>query len=249
MLKAVIIDDEADARALLRTMLAELCPAVQFAGEAEGVQSGLRLLRRQEADILFLDIQMEDGTGFDLLDCFPDPAFQVIFTTAHDHYALRAFRYYAVDYLLKPISPRDLIQATERLKSSPVTTRMQQIQALKRDFRKQQFDTLAISTTDGISFLNLVDILHIESDGNYTTFVMENGERVMASKGMSQFEGLFPEGVFYRIHQSHIVQLRFVRKILKKDGHFALMSNGDTLPIARRRKDDFVAMLMGGTKL
>jgi two-component system, LytTR family, response regulator len=241
---AIVIDDEPDARSLLRNMIDSFCPDIRVVGEADSVQSGVRLLREQTADVVFLDIQLEDGTGFDLLDFFPRPAFQVLFTTAHDAFALRAFRYHAIDYLLKPIAPNEFIQAVDRLKAGLLATQTPLFQSLKMGFQSRKFDKIAVSTAEDISFLPLDQIIRMESDGSYTTFLMNGGEKVVASKIIKDFEDLLPETDFCRIHQSHIVQIKYVRKFLKEDGGYALMSNGDKIPVSRRKKDDFLGRLL-----
>ncbi len=243
-MKAVIVDDEADARAVLRGMAAAYCPEINFVGEADGVQSGVRLLRQWQPDAVFLDIQLEDGTGFDLLDFFPHPTFQVVFSTAHDAFALRAFRYHAMDYLLKPVAPTEFIAAVDRLKTGTLAAQASLLGPLKGSFREKIFDKVAVSTAEGISFLRLEQILRLESDGCYTTFVLISGEKVIASRGLKDFEDLLPETDFCRVHQSHVVQLQQVRKYLKEDGGYALMSNGDKIPVSRRKKDAFLELLL-----
>lgn len=241
---AIIIDDEPDAREMVRQMIHLYTPQFEVVGEAGSVRGGIQLLREHAADVVFLDVQLEDGTGFDLLDCFPLARFQVVFTTAFDAFALKAFRYYAVDYLLKPLAPREWIQAVNRLKDSPDPSISQSINGLKESIRSQQLDKIAISTAEGITFLPLVQIVCMESEGNYTTFMLETGEKVVASKGIGDFEELLPESEFCRIHQSHIVQIRHVKKLLKEDGGYALMSTGAKIPVSRRRKDAFLELLM-----
>lgn len=241
---AIIIDDEADARTLLRRMIESFCPDISIAGEADSVQSGVRLLREQAADVVFLDIQLEGGTGFDLLDFFPRPTFQIVFTTAYDSFALRAFRYHAIDYLLKPIASNEFIQSIDRVKAGMLANQTPFFEHLKSSFHRQKFDKIAVSASEGISFLPLAQIVRMESDGNYTTFVMESGEKVTASKIIKDFEDLLPESDFCRIHQSHIVQIKYVRKFLKEDGGYALMSTGEKIPVSRRKKDEFLARLL-----
>ena len=243
-MKAVIIDDEPDARSVLRRLAADFWPECQLVGEADGVQSGVRLLRQMPADVVFLDIQLGDGTGFDLLDFFPHPPFQVVFVTAYDNFALRAFRYHAIDYLVKPVAPNEFIQAADRLKAGVPALQMPLLEPLKASFREKKVDKIVVNTSDGMSFIPLDHILRMESDGSYTTFFLNTGEKVIASRLIKEFEELLPETDFCRIHQSHIVQVKYVRKFLKEDGGYALMSNGDKIPVSRRKKDAFLALLL-----
>lgn len=247
-MKAIIVDDEQDARAVLQSIAAAYCPEIEFVGEADSVQSGFLLIRQLQPEVVFLDIKMQDGTGFDLLDFFPQPTFQVVFTTAHDAFALRAFRYHAMDYLLKPLSPIEFIAAADRLKIGAIAAQAPLLGALKLSFQEKKLEKIAVSTSDGISYLQLEQILRLESDGNYTTFVMDSGEKVLVSRGLKDFEDLLPEMDFYRVHQSHLIQLRQVRKFLKEDGGYALMSNGDKIPVSRRKKDAFLELLQRGLR-
>jgi two-component system LytT family response regulator len=169
-----------------------------------------------------------------------------VFTTAFDTFALRAFRYHAADYLLKPVAPTELSNTVERLKNQIFSPREQLLESLKNSFKVQKVDRIAISTAEGITFLEVAHILRLESDGNYTTFFTEQGEVIIASRGISDFEDLLPNSDFCRVHQSHVVQLRHVRKFLKEDGGYALMSNGHKIPVSRRKKDVFLDLLMKG---
>jgi two-component system LytT family response regulator len=240
MKRIVIIDDEPDARQALKTLIARLCPEAEVIGEADGVQSGFVLIRQCKPQAVLLDISMEDGSGFDLLDKFPKPDFQVIFTTAHDDFALRAFRYHALDYLLKPINPTELAQAIDRLEPALPADYSERILHLLESNKTQKLENITLSTQEGIVFLALNQIIRLESDGSYTTFILPNGERHLVSRPMRDFEALLPEANFCKVHQSHIINLSFVKKLLKEDGGYAQMADGSLVPIARRRKEDFI---------
>ncbi|HMQ47391.1 MAG TPA: LytTR family DNA-binding domain-containing protein [Saprospiraceae bacterium] len=240
MKRIAIIDDEADARQALRTMLASFCPEVEVCAEAGSVESAYMLIRNSQPHALLLDISLDGGTGFDLLDKFPHPTFQVIFTTAHDEFAIKAFRYHALDYLLKPINPMELAQAIDRISvkiPDDLATRMEH---LIESARTRKIEKMTLSGSEGIVFLPVNQISHLESDGSYTTFFMMSNERHLIAKPMREFEELLPENQFFKIHQSHMVNLAYVKKILREDGGYALMENGSKVPIARRRKDEFL---------
>lgn len=247
MKQIVIIDDETDARQALRTLITQLCPEVEIVGEADGVESGFVLIRQRKPQGVLLDISMEDGSGFDLLDKFPNPDFQVIFTTAHDDFALRAFRYHALDYLLKPIIPAELAQAIDRLEPDVPADYPARILHLLESNKAQKIDNITLSTHEGIVFLNLKQIVRLESDGSYTTFFLQNKERHLVARPMREFEELLPAECFFKLHQSHIVNLSFVKKLLKEDGGYANMVDGSMVPIARRRKDDFIIAMKNWT--
>ena len=183
MTQIVIIDDEADARATLRDFLTSYCPNVEILGEADGMMSGLKLIRTVKPHAVLLDIQMKDGTGFDLLDKFKPPDFQVIFTTAFDEFAVKAFKYNAVDYLLKPISIDELMAATDKISARHQSNISQeQINGVRHSVKTKEFERLALSSSDGVHFVELSALVRLKSDGNYTTFYLVNGEKITVSK-------------------------------------------------------------------
>ena len=246
--RAVLIDDEPAARKVLQVFIGEYCPNLHIVGEANGVQEGFRLIKEKNPDLVFLDVEMGDGQGFDLLDKFPKPSFKVIFTTAHDQFAVRAFKYYAVDYLLKPVDPEELQAAVKKVWEQQATTGLLQLlQAMQQPQREQVFDKMALPSSDGITMMNVKDILRLESDAGYTTFHSNDGEKILVTRSIGEFEEVLPRQSFFRIHVSHLVNLNFVKKFLREDGGYALLENGEKVPIARRRKDEFLERLKGGS--
>jgi two-component system LytT family response regulator len=243
MKRIAIIDDEIDARQSLKTLLTDLCPDVEVCGEADGVESAYLLIRQQKPEVILLDISMEDGTGFDLLDKFPNPAFQVIFITAHDDFALKAFRYNALDYLLKPINPVELAQTIDRINTDTTDNYSAQINNMLENTRTKRLAKIMLSSMEGMVFISVDQIIRLESDSSYTTFNMLNKERHTVSRPMIDFEDLFTKDDFFKLHQSHIVNLAFVKKILREDGGYALMEDGSKVPISRRRKDEFMEVM------
>ena len=243
MKRIAIIDDEPDARQALRTLLATLCPDVEICGEADSVQSAYALLRQSQPHGVLLDISMEDGTGFDLLDKFPRPSFQVIFTTAHDEFAIKAFRYHALGYLLKPINPVELAQTIDRVKMVTPEGYPARIGNLLESVHTRRLDKITLTSQEGMVFLRLDEIVRLESQGSYTTFYMLNNDRHVISHPMKYYEDLLPQDRFFKLHQSHLVNLSFVNKILREDGGYALMEDGCKVPIARRRKDEFLEVM------
>lgn len=241
--RIAIIDGQPDARQALRTMVQSLCPDVEICGEADGVQSAYALIRQTRPHGVLLDIFMEDGTGFDLLEKFPHPAFQSIFTTAHDEFALKAFRYHALDYILKPINPVELAQAIDRVRAEAPENYPVRISNLPYSARNGQFDKIALNSQRGMDFVRLDQIVRLESDASYTTFCLLNQERHVVSRPMKDFEELLPGDEFFKLHQSHIVSLSYVKKILREEGGYALMEDGCKVPIARRRKEEFLEVM------
>ncbi len=245
MKRIAIIDDESHARQTLRTILNELCPQVSIVGEANGVLSGVQLIRQASPQCVLLDISMEDGSGFDLLDQFPHPDFKVIFTTAFDQFALKAFRYSALDYLIKPIVPNELKAAIEKLETESLEQHVEKLKHLLAVGKQPQVKKIVLSTQEGLVFLPIEKIVRLESEGCYTTFYLLNNERHVVSKGLKEYEELLPEDSFFRIHQSHIVQRSFVRKVMKEDGGYVVMKDGSKVPLANRRRQAFMEWLIG----
>lgn len=239
MSRVLIIDDEKDAREIIKQVLSNSCPGISVCGEAENLETGYRLIRTLIPDIILLDISFPDGSGFDLLDKCRDMRFKTIFITAYDQFALKAFRYNAVNYLLKPLNPLELTTAMDKIIVENGDDYSSKILQLLQNIHSGKADKIMLSSLEGSVLVGLDQIIRLESDGSYTTFYMTSGDRQICTKPLKEFEELIGEEFFFRIHQSHIVNLHFVRKILKEDGGYALMEGGAKIPIARRRKEEF----------
>jgi len=242
--KVLLVDDEPDARAVLATYLLDYCPSHRIVGQASGVEEAFRLVRETQPDLVFLDVEMTDGTGFDLLDKFPQLDFHVIFTTAFDEFALKAFRYNAVDYLLKPIAPEDFTRAVDRASQLHDQNLNHLLQMMKTPAPVREFEKIALPSQEGLTMMELAKIVRLESDKGYTTFKSNNGEHCLVSRSIGEFEELLPNNNFLRVHTSHLINLDFVKKFLREDGGYALMADGSKVPIARRRKEQFLEMLL-----
>lgn len=243
MIRTLVIDDEEDARSTLRTFLRQYCPSVEVIDEAQGVQEGYRKVMAHNPDLVLLDIQMEDGTGFDLLEKVRNPKFQVIFCTAFDEYAIRAFKFSAIDYLLKPIDPDELIEAISKVRTGDVGK--ERIEHLLETKQQGFSDRITLSSQEGLTVVKIENIIRLESDSNYTKFLLKDGERILVPKSMKEFESILPDDQFFRTHQSHIVNLDHVKKYIKEDGGYILMNDGSEVLVARRRKEEFLAILTG----
>lgn len=243
-IRICIIDDEPPCRDALRIFLQTDCPEVEIIGEAGSLKAAASLLQQACPDVVLLDVDLGDGTGFDLLNLFPEPAFRVIFTTGHDEFALRAFRYSAIDYLLKPVDPEDLIAAVRRAAApaDPVARRLQ-LEQLTRQAGTRIFDRITLNTGSGLLFLQTEEIMHLESKGNYSFVFLENGERHLITQSLATFEEMLPSPPFFRAHQSHMVNTKYVRKLAKDDGDSLLLTNKSVVPLARRRRDAFIEMM------
>ncbi|MEO6759484.1 MAG: LytTR family DNA-binding domain-containing protein [Saprospiraceae bacterium] len=243
-LRIIIVDDEPHCREALRVFLQADCPEALIVGEAPSVAQALQMLPAAKPDLLLLDVQLEDGTGFDLLDRMPKPTFRVIFTTAHNEFALRAFRYSAVDYLLKPVDPADLIAAVRRVcRPGDPAIFQRQIDQLRHHNTTRLFDRITLNLGNGLLFTRPDEILRIESQGNYTYVFLENGEKHLVSQLLATFEEMLPGPPFFRAHQSHLVNTAFIRKLSRDEGDSLMMVDKSVVPLARRRKEAFVEMM------
>jgi len=242
--KIIIVDDEPDARAFVRNMLMRNCPDVVLAGEAGGVEDGVALLRQMQPDLLLLDVEMEDGTGFDLLDRVSLPNFNVVFTTAHDDFALRAFRYNAMDYLLKPVDTAELVAAVRKAQQYSYLPQVkEQIAELLRTKGSENPERIILRTSQGLVFVRLSDMVRIESFGNYSFVYLSSGERHLDARNLKEYEEILPQREFFRTHQSHIVNPTFIYKLTKGEGGVVVMKDGAEVPVSRRRRDALERML------
>lgn len=244
MLTAILIDDMPEALNVLRNDLSEYCPEVQIIGEANSVVNAAKLLRSHTPDLLFLDILMGDGTGFDLLEIFPNLSSRVIFVTASDEFAIKAFRLAAIDYLLKPLNVNDLKAAVQRAKNQQ-TNSTKSLDILKETIRfpEQLPKRISLHTIDKILIINIDDIVRCESDGNNTRFFLQNGDNIYVTKTLKYYEDLFAENTFLRVHQSHLVNYRYIQAFLKKDGGYLSLKNNHTVPVATRKKAEVIELL------
>ena len=249
MQKAIIIDDEAKGRLALRQKLKDYCPQINVIAEADNGQEGILLIEHHKPDIIFLDIEMPRMNGFDMLKEIKEKNFHVIFTTAYDQYAIKAIKYAAFDYLLKPIDIEELkatvekveqaIQHVETEKNSQVKKQVELIQQ-NIEHPKKQFHKLAIPTSEGLMFYDINDIIHLEANSNYTNIYFSNKTKILASKTLKDFEELLPEDVFFRTHHSHLINLNYIKRYIKGDGGQIELQNGNYVDVSRRKKDEFL---------
>lgn len=243
MIQAVIIDDMEQARKTLKEDLARYCPEVTIIGEADGVVSGAKLLRKTQPEVVFLDIQMQDGTGFDLLEVMGELPFQLIFTTAHDTFAIQAFRFSALDYLLKPVDPDLLMEAVKKVnKQTPVHP--DRIQALLDDVQeKKKLTRLALHTMEKIHVVQIAEIVRCESSANYTIFYFEGGRQLLVTKTLKEFDNLLSEHNFLRVHQSHLINTDFLKEFVKSDGGYLVMLDGSEVPVSSRKRSKVLQVI------
>ncbi len=243
LIKTIIIDDEEDARQMLRLLLKKYT-SIEIIGEAASVEEGIALIETSNPMLVLLDIELTDGTGFDLLNYFPEAEFQVVFVTAYDEFAIKAFKYNAIDYLLKPIDPLELEKVVQKVQKGLQPDWAKQVDALLSTVKERKIEKVLLGTSEGIHVVKLSEISHIEAEGSYSNIFLINKERLIVSKNMKELESLLDPNLFFRTHQSHIVNLNFVKKILKDEGGLILLQDNSKVPISRRRKEDFLKELM-----
>ncbi|HXB06945.1 MAG TPA: LytTR family DNA-binding domain-containing protein [Puia sp.] len=247
MIRTILVDDEIDSIRVLQKLLGAFCPQVSVVGTAGGVESALDLIRETKPDLVFLDIEMAQGNAFDLLNQLMPLEFQVIFVTAFDNYAIRAFKYSAVDYLLKPVDIDDLRDAVARVREKPETNDLvQQMKILLENVGTLQISQqkMAIPTITGLIFIPVQDIVRFEAKGNYTTIFLSNGGTVLATRTIKDYEDVLPEAIFCRIHSSHIINLSRIEKYQKGRGGSVIMDDGSTIEVAVRRREEFLRKLL-----
>ena len=253
---AIIVEDEANSRQTLRSLLNLYTPDVKIAGEAKNANEARRLVEKKNPDLIFLDIQMPGEDGFEFLRSIANPQFKVIFTTAHHHYASRAFRFSAVDYLLKPIDPDELMQAIAKAKENPHTIHPPQVELLNQHYqmfrqsediktpRKPAGDMkITLALQEGIFFVLLKDIIWCESLGAYTKFHIVNQPALVVSKVLKEYEEVLEEFYFFRSHKSSLINLEHVKKYVRGEGGQVWMSDGTEIEVSRRRKDELMQLL------
>jgi len=247
MLTAIIIDDEQKGRLALREKLRDYCPDVKLVGEAADGIDGLQLIREKAPAIVFLDIEMPRMDGFDMLHELPEKNFHLIFTTAYDQYAIKAIRYAAFDYLLKPVDIEELRTAIERAKLQAQPRTGEKLEVLQQNLQtRHQLKKIAIPTLEGLLFFNTEDIVHLEAQSNYTVIHFTNAPKLMASRTLKEFEELLPPDIFFRTHHSYIINLHYIKRYIKGDGGQIEMQNGHFALLSRRKKDGFME-IWGGT--
>jgi len=248
MLKAFIIDDEFQSRGILNNMLQQYFPEIIVAGEASTVSEGLKGIEKHKPSIVFLDIQMKGETGFDLLNSLPEINFSLIFTTAFDKYAIKAFRFNAIDYLLKPIVLDELIEAINKVKQrsvSALSVSRGQVNQLYQDIRYPQkiHDKIAIPTIEGFTIIPVNEIIYCHANSNYTEFYLVDKRCILSSYTLKQYDEMLTAQSFFRAHRSYLINLAHVKLYRRGEGGEIVMSNGHEIELSRTHKDEFMHIL------
>lgn len=243
-MRTIIIEDEAQAISALKSELKYHCPEVEIIGEAKSVKEGIEIIKQLQPELIFLDIQLSDGLGFEILSTSLDHDFKIIFTTAYSQYAIKAIKFSALDYLLKPIDSEELKIAVAKAKEYSKENDLAKIETLISNFKlKSDRKKIALQTTEGISIYEVDTILRCSAESNYTCVYFTNGKKVLFSKTLKEFEELLEKSGFERIHHSHIINLNHLVNFINKDGGYVVMSDKSTLPVSQRKKTNLINAL------
>lgn len=248
MIKAVIIDDIERSRASLADDLKRYCPDVTIVGEGDSVKTGLTVIKQYRPDVVFLDIQLEDGNGFNILEQIDKTDFKVIFTTGSDEYGIKAVKFSALDYLLKPIDPDELIAAVTKLRKAreeePADIK-ENLSVLIENLKNinNSSKRIALNSADRVHVVNVTDIIRCESQRNYTLFYLHGNKQILVTKTLKEFEEMLADSGFVRIHHSHLINISYLKEFVKSDGGYAIMTDNSQVPVAVRKKEHLMQLL------
>ena len=242
MIKALIVDDEENSRQALHNLLKDYCKGVDVIGKAASVKEAIKIADNKKPDVVFLDIEMPVENGFKLLEYYEEIPFDVVFTTAYDQYAVKAFKFSALDYLLKPIDLEELRNSIEKVKENKQETRKPHYDTLQYNI-KHNLKKLALPTIEGYSFIDLDEILYCEASNNYTIVYLTNRKKIVVSKTLREYEDLLSDFNFFRVNRSHLINLKFIKEYKKARRPIILMTNGTEVSLATARKQDFLDRL------
>ena len=246
MIRGIIVEDERHSRETLRGMLDRYCKNVEIVAETDSYRGGLKEIREHHPDVVFLDIQMPDGSGFRMLEELDEIDFEIIFTTAFDQFAIKAIKYSALDYLLKPIDPEELVRALKKVETKLSNQKVNQnIQVLLDNIKARDADPhkIILSTSEKIHIIETDQIIRCESDNYYTNFFLADGKKILVSKTLKENEQLLSDHNFIRPHKSHLVNVKFIKGFLKYDGGYIEMTDGSRIPVSRRKREKIIEVI------
>ena len=244
MIRCILIDDESNSLEMMEWLLQTYCPQVKIEALCDGAEKGLAAIEKYKPEVVFLDIEMPHMNGFDLLEKYGKLDFDVVFCTAYDQFAIRAFKYSALNYLLKPVDPEDLKDTIRRIEEKQAIPSREQIDLLLQNLRypaRPTVQRIALTTTDGMIFVSTQDILYCEAESNYTTVVL-NSRKVVISKTLKEIDEALSGTDFYRIHNSYLVNLNQIQKFVRGDGGYVVMNDGKSVSISRSRRQEFMEL-------
>jgi two-component system LytT family response regulator len=245
MIRCIIVDDELKSRESLKILIEDFCQGVTVHALCQNIAEALNAIQEIKPDLVFLDIQLQRETGFDLLSKYKEMDFEVIFTTAHSEYAIKAFKFSAIDYLLKPIDIEELKSAllkVEKRKDNTISDRLQQLLQNLRSGASDNYK-LALPTTDGLIFVKVNEILYCEASSNYTEIIMTDNRKYIVSRTLKEYDDMLSDQNFFRIHHAHLINLNEIKKYVRGDGGYVVMNNDKSLDVSKRKKEGFLARI------
>ena len=245
ILKAILVDDEFSSLQNLQQKLTKFCPDSKVVATAQKPEDAILLIRHHKPDVIFLDIEMPRMNGFRMIDELGQYDFEIVFTTAYNHYAVDAIRISAFDYLTKPIAIKDLQKTVERLALRTQMHTKEKMEAFRTSLSspKSQEEKMAIPTNDGLEFIPIKEIVHIESSSNYSRIYLVDGKKILVTKLLGDFEEMLKSYHFFRVHNSHLINLSYIKKYVRGEGGQVLMQNGQVIDISRRKKEEFLKLI------
>jgi len=248
MINAIIIDDEMHCRKTLSILLKEYCPDVEVMEQCDNGEAGVEAIKKLKPDLVFLDIEMPRMNGFEMLEQLSEISFAVIFTTGYDQYAIKAFRFSALDYLLKPIDHEELSKAVLKVSRQVLYPLAQQIEILLQKIHHQPspINKIALPTVEGLQMIPVDSIISCASDRNYTSLLLKNKQKIIISKILKDIEEMLEEYSFLRVHHSYIVNLNEITRYIKGEGGYLVMSDGSSVDVSRSRKEILLQKLQPG---
>jgi two-component system LytT family response regulator len=245
MIRAICIDDEQLARESIIDLIKLSQLEIEVVAQADGVQSGIEVIEKYKPELVFLDIQLIDGSGFDLLKRLKKIDFKLIFSTAYEEFAIRAFKFSAIDYLLKPLNPEDFIHAVKKvevLQQKELKQKHLEVLLSHLDSQDSKKKKLVLRTSESIHLIDIQDILRCHANSGYTEFYMKNEKKILVSKGLAEYVNLLSDCGFVRTHQSHLVNINFIQSYEKTEGGYILMQDGTHIPVSNRKKENIIRL-------
>ncbi|MCR6719324.1 MAG: LytTR family DNA-binding domain-containing protein [Chitinophagaceae bacterium] len=245
MIRAILVDDEKNALEMMEWLLKTYCPQVEIVAMCNSGEMGLEAIQRHQPDVVFLDIEMPKMNGFDMLEKFDRLNFEVVFCTAYDQFAIRAFKYSALNYLLKPVDPEDLKSTIQRIEEKKQIPTRQQFEMLMQQIRQPSKATpqrIALTAADGLVFVPTADIIYCEAESNYTNVILTAGRKILISKVLKEIDEALSGPDFYRVHSSFLINISHIKKFVRGDGGYIIMDNDATVSISRNRKQEFMEL-------
>jgi len=245
MIRGIIVDDELKSRESLKILLEDFCEGVEVVALCQNIDEAMDAVKRLNPDVVFLDIQLRRETGFDLLTKLKHFDFNVIFTTAYSEYAIKAFKFSAVDYLLKPIDIEELKHSITKLDERTRSSIADRLQQLMQNMRSESPSKLklALPTTDGLIFVKVENVLYCEASSNYTEITMEDNKKFIVSRTLKEYDDLLSDQDFFRVHHSTLINLNAIKKYVRGDGGYVIMNNDKSLDVSKRKKEAFLSRI------